>query len=304
MDDPPKALRDEDLPASFRAADKTALTAQQYYFWLVRLNFGAILTAAAIGTVRTDSETIARALAFVQAGFAATGLVISIQLGLRRLDLTWHATRALAESIRTLAWRYACAVSPFPPSLDPDRADEELRKRIHELLSRRAQLFAKLARADDRSTEQITPAMRALRESDTAARAAAYIEGRLKPQHEWYLRKAARHALAERRWFLVVATAQVLSIIAAMYVAAFTFTPIRLAGLLAAIASAAVAWLQMTRSQELAHAYGAAAFDLGFVRERAPAAVGEESLERLVADSEGIISREMNLWAIRRNVAE
>lgn len=304
MDEPPKALRDEDLPASFRAADKTALTAQQYYFWLVRLNFGAILTAAAMGTVRTDSETIARALAFVQAGFAATGLVISIQLGLRRLDLTWHATRALAESIRTLAWRYACAVAPFPPSLDPDRADEELRKRIQELLSRRAQLFAKLARADDRSTEQITPAMRALRESDTAARAAAYIEGRLKPQHEWYLRKAARHALAERRWFLVVATAQVLSIIAAMYVAAFTYTPIRLAGLLAAIASAAVAWLQMTRSQELAHAYGAAAFDLGFVRERAPAAVGEESLEKLVADSEAIISREMNLWAIRRNVAE
>src|SRR5438105_1326840 len=125
---------DVELPSVFVAADRSSLSQQRLSLWLRRVQLLTLVVAAALGAVavRTGSVEwgpLLAGLAFVVAGLMeATILTVQPERG-------WYGGRAVAESVKTLAWRYAVAGEPFAkPGRGDGEADALLLQRVEQII--------------------------------------------------------------------------------------------------------------------------------------------------------------------------
>ncbi|MBW4721215.1 DUF4231 domain-containing protein [Saccharothrix obliqua] len=287
-------LRDQDLPGLFEAADAASMSGQRRYVRTVRLRLVLAVVAAATGVVtvtvgRVDVAAIGTAIAL------AAVSVTELSLKSSRPEERWYDGRALAESTKSLAWKFSVGGKPF--ALD-DRAPEDVErqfiKQLRELLR-------------DAPTTAITPsrrpvvtdAMRALRASDLATRKDAYLRGRIEDQQDWYSARAERNERRADLWRTSLLTIEVLGIGAALGKAVGA-VPLDLAGVVAAVIAAGTAWMSLRQLSTLARAYTFAANELGIVRARLGLVADEAAWAAEVADAEGVVSREHTMWRASR----
>lgn len=113
------------------------------------------------------------------------GILVLKMIGKAEQD--WYRYRALAESIKTSAWRFSMAAEPFD-----DRAEMDAVRDLQAYLGRileinRASSSMLSANVDE---EQVTNEMMKLRRSDCATRLSHYRSNRISEQRAWYRRKA------------------------------------------------------------------------------------------------------------------
>ncbi len=130
-DDALRPLTDADMPATFHAADKASIGAQARFLrlrqlQLVCLGLAAICGAIAVPVLAHGAATVGAA-AFVVAG-AVTGYLLSA-----KPEQSWYDARAVAESAKTLAWRYAVGGSPFPVGSADSSTESEFLTRLRQL---------------------------------------------------------------------------------------------------------------------------------------------------------------------------
>jgi hypothetical protein len=150
---------------------------------------------------------------------------------------------------------------------------------------------------------QITPEMRDCRRQCIGERLALYLRERAEDQRCWYSSKAAASRTLHMKWFWMATLGQAAALTSAILMAQATGSPINPTGAFAAIAAAAMAWLQMKRYQDLAQAYALAAHELGLIEVEAQHVRAEAELSAFVANAENAISREHTMWVARRDVA-
>src|SRR5437879_9835463 len=120
--EPPTQANAVELPSVFVAADASSRSQQRLYLWLRRVQLLMLLVAAALGAVvvrtgRVEWGPLLAGLAFVVAGLMeATILTLQLERG-------WYGGRAVAESVKTLACRYAVAGEPFAGA---ERGEDEV----------------------------------------------------------------------------------------------------------------------------------------------------------------------------------
>jgi hypothetical protein len=238
------------------------------------LNFGGIISVVAFGGA----------------------LWVNLSTAAKRPEEQWYRGRAAAESIKTLAWKYAVGGSPFLLSL---AGSEHLYiVRLRELIREFRDLeFGLVGQID-----QITPAMRSLRETSLDERKEAYLIGRIDDQSTWYSSKARASSERGRIWAAIASAATLLGLIAGIFRISGTLG-IDYLGVLAAIAAGANAWGQMRQHRTLATSYAVAAQELGLARAAVSSVSSEDEWSRVVSDAEDAISREHTLWLARRSLA-
>lgn len=106
-----------EYPAHYGAADRVSGKAQRLFLRLTKLRLSALLIVAAspvLGFAGTWATLVPA---------AALVVALAVQLGLLQLrpESNWYLGRAVAESIKTLSWRYRMKVPPF------DRGDDDSR---------------------------------------------------------------------------------------------------------------------------------------------------------------------------------
>jgi hypothetical protein len=205
----------------------------------------------------------------------------------------WYSGRALAESAKTLAWRYAVAADPFPEEMPESEARSILRRRLDEVS----------AEARDRVTigsgnAVVTPKMTELRISPFGRRRAAYIAGRTEEQHRWYARKARANRKSATMWRLLLILSEVIALVLAA-LRIFGGWAVDFAGLLGALIAAGAAWTALKQHSPLASAYSTAAAELAIQADRL-VDLNETEWASAVADAEEAISREHTLWLASR----
>ncbi len=100
------------LPALYAAADSAALVGQQRYLVALRLRLGGLFAAAVTGVASFERNNVEWAgLAALIAFLVALGA--ESYTALLRPDRLWYEGRAAAESVKTIAWRYAVQGAPF-----------------------------------------------------------------------------------------------------------------------------------------------------------------------------------------------
>ncbi|MEY8039270.1 DUF4231 domain-containing protein [Saccharopolyspora cebuensis] len=279
----------ESYPALFQAADAASSRGQRTYLRAVRarLILSVLAAASAAVTLRVgaaDIAAVSTALLFVSA--LATGMFILHN----RPDKAWYAGRALAESVKTLTWRYTVGGAPFPRSLT---ATEANRRFIDRLDALRAEIAA--VHILPSAGSMISDRMRELRSAPLKERRKIYLFGRIHDQQVWYSGKAQYHRRRSGVYQVVMLCLEVVGIGGAL-VKAFGFVSFDLAGIIAACIAAFAAWTATRQHATTANAYIVASHELGAIWERLREDTDENSWAGAVADAEAAISREHSTW--------
>jgi conflict system pore-forming effector with SLATT domain len=286
-------LTDSELPGFFRDADKASVRGQRMTILLngVRL-YGA--GAAALGGAlswKLGFFDLWGGVALI--GFAAA-LAAEVTLVIHQPERDWYAGRALAESAKTLAWRYAVAADPFPADQPTKEARRVLRERLVGIAEKGKD---RVTLSSDEA--DVTPRMAELRELPFAERKAAYLKGRVQDQKDWYARNAEKNKRRALFWRVLLIVGEVLAVALASG-RAFGVWDLDVSGVLAAAVAGSAAWFGIKQYSALASAYSVTASELSLTRGRI-LDTDEPEWAAAVADAEGAISREHTLWLASRS---
>ena len=281
-----------ELPGIHDAANTASRSGQKTYVLLSGSRLCALLLAAVAGAAASVTE-----------GFDYWGLVLLIgfagaavsEFALIRFqpERDWYSGRAVAESVKTLAWRYAVQAEPFGPTHPDKAADELLIDRIRDVLQR----------GRDRidlgpGNAVITDSMRALRSESMERRREIYLRCRTEDQQGWYSSRAKKNAKSATYWRYALLAGEVI----AVALAAIAFgrnEPADFAGIIAAAVASGAAWLSLKQYSLLTSAYRVAATELALQTDILRSASVDE-WPSAVADAEEAISREHTMWLASR----
>ena len=205
----------------------------------------------------------------------------------------------MAESVKTLAWRYMMKAEPFGEA-SPERVDRLFAESLRSILRERHLLALPMSDADA-GEDQITEPMRRVRGLGIDARKQIYLRDRIQDQQAWYAAKAAANARSEERLFWVMALAQLGALLAAIWLAVMPGLGLPLVGVLSTLAAGVLAWLQVKQHEELAQSYLVAAQELSLIATQGRHVHTDAAFSTFVADAEAAISREHTLWLARRD---
>lgn len=286
-----------DLPPLYYSMNAQSIAAQRLYLGATRLRLmlALVATASGLGAVTLGDSPID--LAAVLAAMALL-LAVFVELFLQseQPERKWYEGRAVAESIKTVVWRYSVCSAPFPASLAIEPADELLLTRLTALLH-----DLRVIHVDMSSLAVPSPEMRALRVSDLGIRRSIYREHRIHKQQTWYASRSASNTNLARRWRACILVAEFFGILAATG-KAFDLFSIDMAGFMGAVVAAIVGWVAVKQYRSLAQAYSVAAVDLAALDGRLSHVTDEGAWSLEVADAEKAISREHVSWRASRLV--
>jgi hypothetical protein len=282
------------LPSLFRAADAASQRGQRAYLTLTWTALAVLVFSAAVGPFLAgvgEDESNAGAV------LAAIGMFIALALRAYALatrpERAWYEGRALAESTKTVAWRYAVAAGQFPSGIENARG--RFVQRLREIMSGFDQVPLD---ADDLGT-QITPEMEALRNAPLAQRRQVYRLARIQDQRGWYSRRAQQHRRSSDQFAMLTLGLELaggsLAVLKAAGVIDFD-----LVSLAAAAASALIAWENANQHSTLATAYNITAQDLGAISDLVEHPADEAAWGQFVDQAEEAFSREHTTWRASR----
>jgi conflict system pore-forming effector with SLATT domain len=293
-----------DYPALFRAADEASLAAQRNY---LRLTWGTLIllvTGAALAAVSSEFASVASAmsaLAMTSAIVLAVSLLLTLYLKTSKLEQVWYGGRAVAESVKSMMWRYIVGADPYSADLVPAaEADRKFLSELGSIVKERKQLAFGFG-GEFAEEPQISERMRAVRAGNLDERKTVYVSERISGQRRWYGNQAKLNRSAENKYFALIAFSQLCALVAAMALVEWPGSKIKLTGLFTSVAAAFIAWLQIKQHKELSQSYSVAELELSFIQEQAQFVKNDRDLSNFVADAENAISREHTLWIARRD---
>jgi SMODS and SLOG-associating 2TM effector domain 3/SMODS and SLOG-associating 2TM effector domain 1 len=285
------------LPELFVSADAHAARARRRYVSFSALLLVFLVVAAVAGTthLRFGESSIDWTQIIATAAFLLTAIVQS-QFSALKPEQAWFEARAAAESVRTLAWRYAVCGSPFSADLPSETADRVFVGHLQEIMRSLGNLPLTASSSD---LQQITPWMRDLRRQPLPARIGTYQRFRLDEEQTWYAARAALNTRRARSWVAVMLTFEVVGALAALLTGMGAMT-IPIAGLAATVVAVATAWMRTNQHTSLASSYALTARELAAVRLLLREGCSEDEWAAFVDTAEGTISREHTLWRSTR----
>lgn len=288
-------LPDSDLSGFFRDADSASLRGQRLTVRWNAVRLIGLLVGAVGGALswRLGVFDLWGMLALV--GFVAA-LVAEVVLLSVQPERDWYAGRALAESAKTLAWRFAVRADPFFEHLSDVELRREMRRRLSEVAEKGRDRITLAA-----DYVELTPKLIEVRRAPFDERRGIYIESRIKNQRNWYAGKADRCKRVALQLRATLVLGEVTAVVAAAG-RAFGVWSLDISGVLAALVASGAAWFGLRQYSSLASAYSVAAAELNITIGRL-----EDSTEAewpiAVADAEEAISREHTMWLASRTGA-
>ncbi|OBB56757.1 hypothetical protein A5757_01455 [Mycobacterium sp. 852013-51886_SCH5428379] len=284
------------MPHLFQAADKASLQAQHSYIKGTRNRLLMLSGAAVMGVLswrvgggHVDLFGIVGVVAFLIA------TLTELDSWRSRPDKAWYDGRAVAESAKTLAWKFAVGALPFPIEMELTEARRALISRFQSIRDEFEGLELEALPA-----AAVSDWMLQQRGSNLEDRRRTYLVARIKDQQEWYSAKAALNKRRSKRWRFALVAFEIAGAVTSL-LAALIENMLALSPALAAVVAAMVAWTGAKQYDFNARAYSAAISDLVHAEEKLKLAEDEASWAKEVDDAEEAISREHVVWWATRS---
>lgn len=292
-------MLEKDFPNYYQASDKSSLDAQSNYINIIRIDLLSMIIASAI-TIYNYQQTESKLYVYVISGLLLLlGLILTIILKSKKYEDTWYQGRALAESCKTITWRFVTCSEFFENTLTEIDAKERFVTRIKELSNEFSEL-TKILNAKILNKPIVTEKMLELRRLNMKDRKQNYIQNRIEDQKEWYSIKAEFNKKRYNLWFTIIIISQAISLVSVVFLIKYPNENYNFIGLFTTIASSAISWLQLKQHQELKQAYTTATQELNFIVTLSEKVSTDEELSKFVLDSENAISREHTLWLAQK----
>ncbi|WP_308122395.1 DUF4231 domain-containing protein [Streptomyces sp. TRM70350] len=155
-------------------ADSLSLSGQRAYLLGTRLRLtlavcSAILAVGTFSVGAVDLASLAVAVAFL------VTLLIELWLLATKPERNWYDGRALAESVKTLTWKYAVGAQPYTLSCTPEEGELCFIENIESLIREMPSDSIVLA-----SPVRISERIREVRDSPLDARRSVYLRDRMR----------------------------------------------------------------------------------------------------------------------------
>ncbi|RYZ84591.1 MAG: DUF4231 domain-containing protein [Proteobacteria bacterium] len=288
-------MTDDDFPALFRGADSASNQYQRSYLTLISLEYTLLISASILSLSLFSGATFYA----IFAGVFLIALAILLTRALWKPEQEWYRCRALAESVKTMTWRYVTRAEPFNAgTIEADR--EKFRDHLHELFQVNLRVAEKIDHKWS-AGKQITHTMDDLRSVDVQSRLDNYRQNRILNQQAWYQRKAAANRIAAGRWIIAGVVAYIVAAglsIARIRYPDFSFFPI---DPIIVIASSLIGWMQIKKFNELSAAYNVTANEIGLIMPKSYSISTDKELSEFVSEAESAFSREHTMWIARQN---
>ncbi len=294
-------MSDDSYSSLYRSADAVSLKAQGTHLLFRRVYLGSLVLGSATSTFTAiGSETVNTCLYTVLAIVLVVGFLILWIMRARQDDKIWFDGRAVAESVKTSAWRFMMKIPPFH---EDSSAEALFLADLKEIREARPHLGKYLATAMNATgSAAVTDFMREKRSSSLEERRGFYASARIREQKTWYANKARLNVDSGAKWFCAIAILQVVIVILAIVQAVSGGLEINPIPIVTTFAAAIAAWSQMKRHDELAQSYALAAQELEEIETLASNQASENAFSQLVEQAENSISREHTMWCARRDV--
>lgn len=286
-------MREQDFPALYRSADKLSLCSQKHFFIALLVHLVTLVIAAILSIVSIAHWSIAATQLVALLG----ALGCSIYLFSMRPDRYWYAARAVAESIKTITWRYVCRADPFQG--DDATARNDFRQTLKQIIEQNREVCQSLTEHLDGM--QFTPEMERMRSCTLDDRRAVYAKCRIKDQRSWYASKAASNRRMSRHFFWILIGLNSTAVLFAVLRIVHVDQPYWPTDVLVAMAASVLSWMQAKRFSELAASYALAAHEIGLINEQALLPNTPEKFSLFVCDAEHAFSREHTQWVARKD---
>jgi hypothetical protein len=287
-------MRELDFPALYRSANELSLQSQRHFFHALRAHLITLVLAAVLSIVNLPHWSVAAA----QLLALLCALGCSIYLFARRPDRFWYAGRAVAESIKTITWRYVSRAEPFHG--DDATARNDFRHTLKQIVEQNREVCQSLTEHLD--GQQFTLAMEQMRTRSLEERRATYAEFRIRDQLTWYAKKAAFNRRMSRNFFWALMGVNAIAVVCAVLRIVYVCQPFWPTDIFVAMAAGVLSWMQAKRFSELAASYALAAHEIALINEQSLLPDTLEKFSLFVGDAENAFSREHTQWVARKDV--
>lgn len=287
-------VSDEVLPGLFQSADQASQKAQSaYYNWL--RSYLILLIAATIVPFfwpRDQYAAIGSTMLFL------ITLAILIFLRVKRPDHVWYNGRAVAESVKTRAWRWMMKAEPYQDCSDVEAVSKHFISDLKAILSQNHSL-SEVFETNVGVQDPISEVMAGIRSKTVEERFEIYKQQRIDNQSQWYAQKSVHNKNRARQWFCLSVALHCTAIVLLLY-RIFNPTISLPIEVIATAATAALTWLQAKKHNEQNSSYALAAHEIVLLKGEALSVNTEKDLSEFVLNSESAFSREHTQWVARK----
>lgn len=294
-------MRETDFPNYYIAGDRASLLAQKLYTRYVRFDLILMVSSAAMTIYNFQSEESKKILYIISGVLLLIAIIFSLVIKIKKYEDIWYRGRALAESVKTLTWRFMTKSEYFENSITDEEAKLRFTDRMRELHEEFKDLHSFL-KAKHLSFPIITNEMEEVRNMDLKDRKIFYLEHRINNQIKWYSNKADNNKAKYENWFWAVIAMQLLALISIGYLILNPESNFNFVGLFTTLSASFFGWLQLKKYQENKEAYTTATSELNLIRQEAESINTEDSFKIFVLDSENAMSREHTLWLAQKRI--
>jgi len=283
-----------DLPGLYQAADQASLSAQSSYFWALRL-YLILLVAAAYVSFSWPNDSLG---AITSAALFLITLGILIALKVNRPDDLWYNGRAVAESVKTRAWRFMMRAEPYNDSLSEEIEAKQFVSDLRAILDQNRNLSKELGSSAG-VKEAISQKMLQIRALQLQERIGVYKEQRIQNQSNWYSVKSIWNKRRACQWFWVSVGLHSAAILMLLYRIKDPSIGLPVE-VIATAAGVVLTWLQAKKHNELNSSYALAAHEIMLIKGEALSVHNEQEFSDFVLASESAFSREHTQWIARK----
>lgn len=298
-------------PDHFYDADSKSIRAQRTFKNLFRLELFVLIIAAIISiipagqqklfpdsNIEAGNAELLRTIAFAAALAFIFELILRLYIRFSSVQSTWYYGRAIAESLKTLTWKYTMNTEPFRDQKDADRMFESTLLQVFDNTSIPKSLIPLI-----NEPVMITTDMARLRKEGYEANKRFYKQERIQNQFHWYTTKATYNRRFNDLFFVFIMLLYVTSLILSIYYiyrpAEISFVPV-----VTVLAASFLAWSQLNNYQELENSYATAARDITLLGYDLEKVQSEAEFVAFVSDAENAFSREHTVWLARKDVLD
>lgn len=281
-------------PALYISADQASARAQSGFLWSARVEYFLLLLV---------SLTLANKDEFRHSRLAVT-LLLVILAGLfvykvvKKLDQDWYRCRALAESVKTLTWRFCMRAHPFVDANTIAVPKAAFRNQLRGILQSNQAIAQELITPE---SEQVSASMIQIRALGLTERIAYYVENRIDDQRRWYAKKSVLNRRVLRIWVIITILIYLAAAVS-LYADDFDYGWLsRFFDPSIVLVTSVLGWIQMKRHSELTASYNLAAHEIGLIKGNAEAVRTEAEFSDFVNEAELAFSREHTQWVARKD---
>jgi hypothetical protein len=294
-------MKQEDYPWLCCASEEASRSAQKWHFRLLRAQLIVFFVVTLFnGVTKVVPFCAQKPISVAIAIVLFIGIIFTYIAQVRKFDKIWFDARAIAESVKTIAWRYMMRGNPFDAEMtNPEKA---FLAELTEIQNSRPSVQPYLG-GQSPEIKPITKYMQEMRATEFSSRKAAYIEHRIRDQKTWYGSKAIWNHQRGNAWYVAVLASQAIALAWAIVAAAYGPFPINFAAFLMTAAASFTAWAQAKRHEDLNNSYSIAAQELLNIELLAEQVGNDSEFRDIVDQAEEAISREHTMWCAKRNIS-